>query len=48
MWKMEDNAGVSSSKIKFYDMKCEHAEFSIENFIDPVLVELLWLCIARN
>ena len=31
---MNDNAGVSSSKITFCDMRCEHSEFPKENSID--------------
>jgi hypothetical protein len=31
---MEENAGVSSSSIKFCDLKCEHADFARENALD--------------
>ena len=31
---MSENAGVSSSKIKFCDMRCEFAEFPKEKAID--------------
>lgn len=31
---MNNNAGVSSSKIKFCDLRCEHAEFAKENALD--------------
>jgi hypothetical protein len=31
---MEENAGVSSSKIKFCDLKCEHADFARDNALD--------------
>ena len=31
---MKDNAGVTSSRIKFCDLRCEHADFAKENAID--------------
>jgi hypothetical protein len=31
---LDDNAGVTSSKIKFCDLRCEHAEFAKEDAID--------------
>lgn len=31
---MEKNAGVSSSKIKFCDLKCGHADFARDNALD--------------
>ena len=31
---MKENAGVTSSKIKFCDMRCEHAEFPKEHAVD--------------
>ena len=31
---MKENAGVSTSKIKFCDMRCEHARFPEERAID--------------
>lgn len=31
---MEENAGVSSSKIKFCDLKCEHADFARDAALD--------------
>jgi hypothetical protein len=31
---MKENAGVTSSKIKFCDLRCEHADFAKENAID--------------
>ena len=31
---MNDNAGVTSSKIKFCDMRCEYADFAREDAID--------------
>ena len=34
MLMMKENTGVSSSKIKFRDMRCEHAEFPKEDSID--------------
>ena len=34
MEKSEDNAGVDSSRIKFCDMRCEHAQFPHDTDID--------------
>ncbi len=31
---MKDNAGVTSSKIKFCDLRCEHAEFPKQDALD--------------
>jgi hypothetical protein len=31
---MEENAGVTSSRIKFCDMRCEHADFPKEEGVD--------------
>lgn len=31
---MSDNAGVTTSKIKFCDMRCEHADFAKDDAID--------------
>jgi len=31
---MPENAGVTSSRIKFCDLRCEHAEFPKEDAID--------------
>jgi hypothetical protein len=31
---MKDNAGVTSSKIKFCDLRCEYADFARENALD--------------
>jgi hypothetical protein len=31
---LDENAGVTSSKIKFCDMRCEHAEFAKDEAID--------------
>jgi hypothetical protein len=31
---MKENAGVSTSKIKFCDMRCEHARFPEQGAID--------------
>ncbi|GAB4369987.1 MAG: hypothetical protein Kow0042_11980 [Calditrichia bacterium] len=32
--KKEENAGVTSSRIKFCDMRCEHARFPQDNSVD--------------